>query len=364
MAAAEEEWRPGSFTKNFSWGDRAGGLVQLYDIIRLGFAGNLEDVQRDVFRERVSKAGRPDYIPINFFLFNKRVAGVDYLVADELVFHALTSEHSSRFDKLALFAFNFSLVGKWTGARSDQRKPALWANHYIRDRVAREFQWDAARVSANDIESFVSKDPRYKAQTARKLSTNLSYLYSIGRLAEFSEKRVERWWVDSLFLALDRIIEDRQIDNLNTAPSQYSELLSKADFRTVSGQHSLEKDLAAKHLVSLYIACGGRERFSEAHVRERTALQLPDVEWFLANDSRPQGAIHPTNPRILKTIPRACAMLARYVGFDIIDADELAAFDTEEFIRTRTRNALEKLREQNVLPTMSAEDLMKLTRNR
>lgn len=29
MVTQEEEWRPGSFTKNFSWGDKSGGLIQL-----------------------------------------------------------------------------------------------------------------------------------------------------------------------------------------------------------------------------------------------------------------------------------------------------------------------------------------------
>ena len=66
-------------------------------------------------------------------------------------------------------------------------------------------------------------------------------------------------------------------------------------------------------------------------------VTLPDIQWFMANDPRPVGAVHPTNPRILKNIPRACAMLARYVaGFDVIDAEELATFNAEDFIRNQT----------------------------
>ena len=215
------------------------------------------------------------------------------------------------------------------------------------------------------LKEFVRNDTRYKAQTARKLSTNLSYLYSIGRLSEFANARVERWWVDALFLALDRLIEDRKLDGTETPESQYGALLSRADFQTIGGQSSLEKDLAARHLVSLYVACGGRDRFSDEQVQERTALKLPDLEWFVANDFRPIGAVHPTNSRMLKSIPRACAMLAQYVaGFDVVDADELATFDAEEYIRRQTKNALERLREKNILPTMSAEELMKITRDR
>ncbi len=129
--AESDEWRPGSFTKNFSWGPRAHGLVELYEILRLGFAGAMADVPRKLFRQRITDAGRPDYIPINFFIFNKPVKGVDYVVADELVFQALTAGHSSRFDELALFAFNFSYAGKWARAQKEQRRPALWAYHYI-----------------------------------------------------------------------------------------------------------------------------------------------------------------------------------------------------------------------------------------
>jgi hypothetical protein len=363
--ADNSEWRPGSFTKNFSWGPRARGLVELYQILRLGFAGAIEDTPREIFRQRVTAGGRPDYIPINFFLFNKSVRGVDYVVADELVFQALTAKHSHRFDKLALFAFNLSYAGKWARARNEQRRPALWANHYVRDRVAHDFDWDTSKINADDIENFVGTDQRYKAQGARKLATNLNYLYQVGRLKELNTGRAERWWVDALFLALDRLIEDRRIEGGQPGEGQFSALLAQAGFADLSGRRSLEKDLATRHLVRLYIECGSRERFSEEHVRERTELRVGDLESYVgnANDDRPYGAVHPTNPSILKSIPRACAMLATYAGFDIVDADELASFDPEEFIRRHTQTALARLREQHVTPTMSAEDLMKLTRD-
>ena len=340
------------------------GLLQLHESIRLGFDGKMVDVPREEFRRRVIRANRPDYIPINFFLFNKIRNGIDMLVADELVFQALNSHHSSRFDKLALFAFNFSYTGTWRGAAPYQRRPALWAFHYLRDRVAAQFNWDTRRVNADDIEKFVQGDPRYHAQTARKLATNLNYLYQIGRLSELTTERVERWWVDSLFLALDRLVEDRKISGLNPGEEQYASLLSQSGFRSISGKAGLEKDLAARHLLTLYIACGGRDRFTEEGVRKQ--LELRDVAWLIANDddNRPKGAVHPTNPRILKNIPKACAMLATYAGFDIIDADELEHFDTEEFIRRHTRDALQKLRENNIRPIMTAEELEKITRER
>jgi hypothetical protein len=363
--AIEDDWRPGSFTKNFGWGDRKAGLRLLHKTIRVGFGDAEEDVTRNLFRERTRAAGLGEFIPVNFFLFNRTVGGIDYLVFDELVFQAITSGHSARFDKLALFAFNFSYVGRWTRARKQQKRPALWAFHYIQDRVATEFDWDTKKVTADDIEEFVVGDPRYHAQGARKLATNLNYLYQIGRLAEFTDSRVDRWWVDALFLALDRIIEDRALDKVRTADGQYGGLLAQSGFDVISGRRSLEKDLATRHLLTLYSQCGARERFSQDHVRERTALKLPDLEWYLANDTRPQGAVHPTNPRILKTIPRACAMLAKYTaGFEIIDADELSTFNPQDFIRRQTQGAIERLQVSQIQPTMSAEDLMKITRDR
>lgn len=359
-----EIWKPGSFTKNFSWGPAENGLLQLYDIIRLGFAGEMIDVERSIFRQRVADSGRADYIPINFFLFNKTKNGKDFLVADELVFQAIMAPHTANFDRLALFALNFSYVGRWTGAESTQRRPALWAYHYIAERVATDFKWNTDRINADDIQAFIEGNERYRAKSARKVSTNLKYLYGIGRLEAFSDPRVQRWWVDALFLALDRLIEDQALDGHDIPEERYGSVLAASGFATLSGKGSLEKKLATPHLVSLFRACGGRARFSEAHVRERIELKIPEVEWFAANDNRPEGAVHPSNPRILKSIPRACAMLARYAGFDIINADELEHFDIEEFVRSHTRSALDRLRERGIVPTMSVEDLMRLTRGK
>lgn len=357
-------WHPGSFTKNFSWGTQADGLKQLHEIIRLGFDGKTENVSRNEFRARVAKSGRPDYIPLNFFLFNKIIGGVDHILVDELVYQALTSDHSERFDKLALFAFNLSLVGVWKGSAPFQRRPALWAYHYVSRRVGNDFKWDARAVTADDIERFVSSDRRYAAKTARKLATNLSYLYRSGRLAELATPHVERWWVDAVFLVLDRTIEDRSIDSLTTPDDQYRQVLEKSGFKNIGGRWSLEKELAVSHLARLYSECGSRERFSEEFVKERSILRIPDLQWFAANDARPQGAVHPTNPRILKSIPRACAFLAKYAGFSVIDADEMAIFDVEDFLRRHTAAALAKLQADGIEPTMTAEQLMKITRDR
>jgi hypothetical protein len=361
MADETDIWKPGSFTKNFSWGRPSAGLSELHEIIRLGFDGEMEDVRRVEFRSRVRSTGRPDYIPINFFLFNKTVGGVDYLCADELVFQAINWDHSPRFDKLALFAFDLSLAGRWAGARKEQRRPALWANAYVRERVAGKLNWETKSVSADDIERFIKSDPRYRAETTRKLATNLNYLFQGGRLKEMNTPRIERWWVDCLFLALDRIIEERLLDRKPTSPSQYASLLDTYGFMELTGKPTLEKRLAIKHLVTLYDACGGRQRFSEEATKERTTTLIPTVQHFL-NDPRPRGAVHRTNPRVLKSIPPACAMLAKYAGFDDLSPDDLEEFDLEDFVKRRTQAALEKLKAENIDPNMTADELMKLMR--
>jgi hypothetical protein len=371
MPSDVEEWLPGSFTKNFSWGQvgEKQGLKRLYDEIRFGFDGLKRDVPRKEFRSRVRNSGRPDYIPLNFFLFNKPINNVDYVLFDELVFQALNFPHSKGFDLLALFAFNLSMAGVWRGATPAQKRPALWANAYVRERLAGPLNWDTAKITADDIERFISNDPRYKAKTSRKVATNLAHQYLVGGIYGFNTGEVHRWWVDALFLALDRIIEDRVLDGKETRDNQLASLLAQSGFIALTGRRSLEKELAIKHLVHLYAACGGRERFSDEYVLDLTRAELTrarmhEIEQFIANDNRPGGAVHPTNPRVLKTIPRACALLARYAGFDFLSPHELEHFDLEDFVRRKAGEALQRLKQRNIRPTMSAEELMKITRER
>jgi hypothetical protein len=360
--AEPEEWHPGSFTKNFSWGPSDRGLRELHNVVRVGFDGKLEDVPRTVFRNRIAQVDRPDYIPLNFFLYNKIKSGVDFVIVDELVFQAINFRHSANFDKLALFAFNLSMVGTWKRAAFYQRRPALWAFHYVADRLGPQLAWDAKRVSADDIERFVASDSRYQAQTARKLSTNLAYLYGQGRLAEYRTKVVERWWLSALFLILDRFCEEMVTRGLVPQEDRYEEYAIKAGFHEISGPRSIEKDLAFVHFIKLYAACGGRSRFSEEATLERQRILVPQIQQF-ANDPEPVGVFHPSNPKARGAIPRACAMLAQYVaGFEWIPLDELEDFDVETFVRNRTRAALDYLKDNEISPTMSVEQLLQLTR--
>ncbi|GGE00220.1 hypothetical protein GCM10011390_18780 [Aureimonas endophytica] len=365
MADEKQEWRPGSFTKNFSWGRDAAGLEELHETIRIGFAERMEDVPREEFRARISKRNRPDYIPMNYFLFTRQSRGEDYIVADELVFQALSAPHSARFDKLAMFTFLLSFAGKFKRANPTQRRPAMWANAYIREHIDREFAWDTRRISASDIATFVGEDERYKGETVGKLATNLNFIFDKGRIRDFPRSRIERWWVDALFLALDRIIEDRLLDRQVTASDQYASLLERHHFIQLTGRRTLEKEMAVRHLVLLYEVCGGRERFSDEAVARRTEERVPDVEEFLSATDHVVGAIHPKNRTILKSIPRSCALLARYAaGFEVIGEEELANFDIERFVRSKTKEAMLRLQERQIRPRMSADELMRITREK
>ncbi|WP_159977811.1 MULTISPECIES: hypothetical protein [unclassified Novosphingobium] len=354
-------WLPGSFTKNFSWG-KGQGLRRLHESINVGFNGELKPVLRDEYRARVANLGRPDFIPLNFFLFNSVKEGKSYLAVDELIFQALTAPHSERFDKLALFAFNLSMVGSWKGAQAGQRYPALWARAYIADRLAEELQWDTANVSATDIEKYLSGSGKFQAETTRKVATNLNYLYKTGGLEGLASIRINRWWVDALFLAIDRLIADRELDGDNTSASELPSLLLQSKFAELAGPKTTEKSFAMAHLLSLYQICGGKRRFDPDSVKDRISVIIPDYVAAAPNDPRPQGALHPTNPRILKTIPRECAPLAQAVGFQIIWASDLEAFNPEDFVRDRATQAITNLSQQGVVPRLTAEQLHKLTR--
>jgi hypothetical protein len=356
----EERWFPGSFTKHFAW-EKDIGLKRLHDSIRIGFDNKLEPVHRVEYRQRIKSLGRPDLVPINFFLFNYINDGRDFLDVDELVFQALTSEYSSGFDKLAIFAFNFSCVGAWNGMKKGQRYPALWARNYVIDRLASS-GWDTRIISAKDIQEYLKKKPEYQGKTYEKLSTNLNNLYEVSNFSEFSQKRIERWWVDCLFLALDRLIADRKIDGKNTPESSYPNLLLQSKFKELTGPMTPEKTFAMGHLVSLYTICRGADRFSPEKVQNQTAVRVPNYLGHQPNDNRPQGALHPTNPRILKSIPRDCAELAKLAGFEIVLADDLENFNPTNFIEQRARDAAVSLKQDGIKPIMSPEELHRLTR--
>jgi hypothetical protein len=307
--------------------------------------------------------GRPDYIPLNFFLLNEVRGGVSYVAVDELVFQAITYRHSGQFDKLAMFAFNLSRVGRWSGAAAYQNRPALWAYHYVADRVGPDFEWNAGRISADDIERFVTGDPRYTGKTARKLATNLHYLFQVGKLRDFSSKKPERWWLSAIFLTLDRSVPAEGIEFGGLGEARLLGQLASAGFWLLSGRRSAAKDIAAAYFVALYAACGGRLRFSDEAVLERERQLVPNHVSNEAPEPRAIGVFHPTNPVARSAIPHACRVLAKYLaGFEIFESEDLDDFDVETYIRERTEAALSELDRRGVRPKISGDELTQLMR--
>ena len=365
MLETNEIWSPGSFTKNFSWGNSVDGLKRLHEMIQMGFDGKVENVERSVFRERVKSIKRPDYIALNFFLYNSIDNSTSFVIADELVFQAVTFPHDKAFDKLGLFAFLLSTVGRWKGAGKEQSRPAEWARHYIIDRVDNELGWQMDKITATDIETFVSTNPRYKAKTARKLSTNLNYLFNQGRLSDFSNSKIEKWWVDAVFLTLDRTLREKKIHGQDINENRLLEYLQATGFNQLTGKRSIAKDIAVSHLVRLYAACGSNTRFSDIAFKERAERVFPELNVYLSNDPLPIGAISRSNPQIQKTLPRICAQVAKEIAnFEVMELDDLENLDMNAFIRRNTQIALQKLKDRGIKPTLTAEQLFKITREK
>jgi hypothetical protein len=336
----------------------------LHAFIRVGFNGQLRDILRTEFRQNVAELPRPDYIPLNFFLFNEVRDGADHVVADELVYQAITFPHSRDFDSLALFSFNLSIVGTWRGARSYQQRPAMWAFQYIADRVGAEFGWDDGKVSAPDIEKFVVSSSKYAGEAPVKLSTNLAYLYRVGGLSRFRSPKPTRWWLSALFLTLDRTVRAENATVEDNSRLAMTQALARTGFSRISGKGSVAKDIATNYFLTLYGACHGRTRFDDEKIKSISAEMVPQR---LPNSPFPStgtiDAFHRSDITARKSLPKVCEILTQYVaGFETIDLTDMDSFDAESWIQAETARALGKLAAAGVVPSMNSDDLTKLTR--
>lgn len=91
---------------------------------------------------------------------------------------------------------------------------------------------------------------------------------------------------------------------------------------------------------------------------------MPDHQLPKHNSDRPRGAVHITNPRLLKSIPPSCTELARLAGFEVLTPDQLEEFDAAAFVRNRTDWALADLNEKGIRPMISIEELLDDTREK
>lgn len=263
MSERDLEWRPGSFSKNFSWGQTDGsGLEQLHRAIRVGFDGQLAPVERDSFRKHAHDLGFVDLIPANFFLFNFIEDGKNWIAIDELVFLALTRAHDRDFDRLAVFALNFSKVGVWNGAEAFQRYPALWAKYYIIDEVARPGGWNSTLVNADHIERYFQEHMTFSSDSPRKFATNLNDIYRRAGVGELENSGHESWWGHAVFLALDRLLMDEEgMAPALPATDELIDRLGAAGFWALTAIDEVNGRAAASALVDLYRDLDGPRRF-------------------------------------------------------------------------------------------------------
>lgn len=301
--ALPRNWRPGSFTKNFSWGKPGSGLSHLHEAIEVAFDGKSIDVGREAARGRLRAAGMNDYIPANFFLLNQ-VNGGSVIVADELVREALAHPADESFDRLAVFALHLSLAGLWQGARPEQRYPAEWAKHFIVSRVFASGQWNGSLMTAGEIASFVSSHPDYSGVWAGKAATNLSYIYELSGVRKLRSGLAEKWWGSAIFLALDRILVDRRWSKPWPTTERVLEALAEEHVFELTAVPVDQGMIAARELIELYFdesklgrpSAGteeaGRGPNSRAYLRaEKEALPVQRVYVSASRQIRDQSLI-------------------------------------------------------------------------
>lgn len=259
------EYNPGSFSKNFSWGPRQQGLKKLHEAINLGFNGKLKAIKRDEFRKNVEdKIDGSVLIPLNFFLFNKKINGSDHVLVDELISQALNFPHSLEFDRLAAFCLTLSKTGSWKGSRSYQRYPAVWAKKLISTEIYDGETWNSQKLNSDFIEQFLKKNLVYKADSPRKFATNLNYIFVQANYDRMKTGILEDWWTSALFLTFDRYLLDLNKPELkNTA--QALEILKDELFYSLTAVPMKTGQIAAKDAIKDYLDEGQLGRFSSKY---------------------------------------------------------------------------------------------------
>lgn len=335
-------WNIGSFTKNFGWGKGKRGLERLHSALNVGYAGKLVPTQRDIFWRRLEEGGYVPHIPSNFFVFNKIIDNENYVIPDELAFNALTKEHDSDFDKLALFSLFLSETGKWKGAREGQEQPSEWARFYILEVLSKEATWKNSNFTAEKIEFFLNQSPEFKGQTGtHKLATNLSFLFVSGGLSNLIDANKSSWITNALFLALDRYY-------LKTAPNDVSvewaiDQLTTNDVLSFSDiLLSIESEIEGK-IAKLYV---------ESHATDRLAGDLSQTIFGIIS----------RDPLIYKELPIIVySWLKKRIFVELADREnlnKLQNFNSELFVK----NAFDRIHNKIEHPTLSGDQLLALVR--
>lgn len=258
------KYKPGSFSKNFGWGDR--GLGKLHAAIRDGFRGRLRAVRREDFLSNCGiEAQNIVLLPMNFFLHNEED---NKLSVDELVYQAISKQASRQFNWLALFSFHLNRCG------GGDPHPAQWANEYVRTHVWSGNAWRTESLQIERLDRFLNESLDASLDVRKKCRNNYRYMMELcghfsGPLATVNTE-VNQWIRSALFLTWDRAIlaEGKLTDK---------ELLDLCDsdeiHKLMGTSRSFIRD-HARSMIGIYDEFGRLSRFD-----------------FDAQDSRPQNQV-------------------------------------------------------------------------
>lgn len=159
--------------------------------------------------------------------------------------------------------------------------------------------------------------------------------------------------MNASFLAADRLCRLQYARRLNV--SAIGEALEEFEFGLLSGGKNVEKSYALKRLLEMYVSVGGPARFERS---------VEAINTGRTNDPRPYGLVDKKLPRAPKSLPAGVVNTMDWLdaSYEVLDHDELKAFDVDMFVREASVRALSKIRERGIKPTMSSSDLMALMR--
>lgn len=247
-------YRPGSFSKNFAW--HGTGLRKLHAVIRDGFNGILQAPRREDFRTQCGVDQALSLIPANFFLHNR--GGL--ISVDELVFQAIERGHSTRFDRLALFALHLNRAG--SGGQVVSR-PTMWANEFVRERLWSDGVWHPLALADASLDVFLANRMNALDDVRVKCRNNYRHIYE---LCDFWPTRLpiinsgaEQWIASALFLAWDRHILDGGAQDREAL----LDLIHADELFKLFGVTNGFAQAQAEPVVDLYLSVGGLQRFRE-----------------------------------------------------------------------------------------------------
>ncbi len=271
-------YAPGSFTKNFGWNLNPPGLHALYVAIRAGFDGVAERVTRDHFRAHCGiRDHNRQLLPVNFFLHNTLVGGVNYVTADELVRHAINNPHSRRFDQLALFSMHLARMGRRAGVAGDQHG-AAFTNDFVRNRLWSNGGWESDRLNEREVETaFEETIQAQGGDTVHKCVTNYLYMMEMTGLRQQTgviNTHIEEWVGPGLFIAFDRYSLDRSAARGLPTQADFLSMVRNDELHKLMGTSPDYFDSIAPLVAKEYIELGGLSRVTSPAVLDATGAAI------------------------------------------------------------------------------------------